>query len=547
MELEAILEIIERIGTDNPPTDEELTEARRDLATLLQAAVGTREAPAEDPDVDSATSIRGAINDIAAELSAREETRASRQAQALALLDGLEGIEMPEDGGDNTLSGDHDGADTPEGAELEAPEPEAEPVTATSVSELRGAIRRTAGRVATEAAPEAQSDIAAVGMGPAAGAVTDPNLSLNAAGELFHRYNRHVGSNGRVALLRLEKSYPETRQFGMSVEENTRMVDAVTGHRAITASGGICDPLPADFSHPVCSDRGRPIRDALPSFQADRGGIRFAPSITIGDLSDAITVWTEANDAAESPAIAEKACPHIDCEDEIEAKVDAIVRCLTVGNFQAKFNPEFWRSRLDLLLVEHDQEAEQVLFARLQAQATDVTWTASAGGTAKELLRALDRSSAGIRSRHRMNRSTTMNWIAPDWLRDAMRSSLTNTAPGDMLDPYSAADATIANFFSNRNIRPIWSPDLQVIGAQSAGALVDFPSTATTILYPEGTFVFLDGGTIDLGVEVRDSELNKTNDRQAFAETFEGAVKRGCEALELVVPVGDDCSCVTAS
>ena len=542
MELEAILEIIERIGTDNPPTDTELSEARRDLATLLQAAVGTREAPAEDPDVDAATVIRGAINDIAAELTAREETRANRQAQALALLDGLEGIDPPSDE-ENELSGDHDGADTPEGAELEAPAEE--PVTAVSVNDLRGAIRRTAGRVATEAPPEADSDISAVGMGPAAGAVTDPNLSLHAAGELFHRYNRHVGQNGRVALLRLEKRYPETRQFGMSVEENTRMVEAVTGHRAITASGGICDPLPADFSHPVCSDRGRPIRDALPSFQADRGGIRFAPSITIGDLSDAITVWTEANDASESPAIEEKACPHIDCEDEIEAKVDAIVRCLTVGNFQAKFNPEFWRSRLDLLLVEHDQEAEQVLFARLQAQATDVTWGATNGGTAKETLRALDRASAGIRSRHRMARSTTMNWIAPEWLRDALRSSITNTAPGDMLDPYSAADATIANFFAARNIRPIWSPDLQVIGTQSAGALIDFPSTATTILYPEGTFVFLDGGTIDLGVEVRDSELNKTNDRQAFAETFEGAVKRGCEALELVVPVGDDCSCYT--
>ena len=539
MELEAILEIIERIGTDNPPSDDELSAASQDLRTLLQAAV-----TATPPDIAAGTVMRSAIDDIATELTARSEQRADDEARAMALLDGLE-VEVPDPDAANGLSDEHDGDETEPARELEA-EAEAEPVTAaTNVADLRGAMRRTAGRVVADAEPEATSDVRAIGMGPAAGAVNDPNLSINEAGNLFHRYNRHVGRNGRVALLRLEYAYPETRQFGMSVEENTRMVDAVTGQRAITASGGICGPLEADFSHPVCSDRGRPIRDALPAFQADRGGIRFAPSITIGDLTDAITVWTEANDASESPAIESKACPHIDCEDEIEAKVDAIVRCLTVGNFQAKFNPEFWRSRLDLLLVEHDREAEQVLFARLQGFAADVTWAATAGGTAKELLRALDRAAAGLRSRHRLNRSTTLNFVAPDWLRDALRSSLTNTAPGDMLDPYSAADSTLSTFFANRSIRPVWSPDLQVIGAQAAGALVNFPTTANTLLYPEGTFVFLDGGTLDLGVEITDSVLNATNDRQAFAETFEGAVQRGCEAIELIVPVGDDCSCVS--
>ena len=355
-----------------------------------------------------------------------------------------------------------------------------------------------------------------------------------------------MGRSGRVALLRLEKEYPEARQFGMSVEENTRMVESVTGQRAITASGGICGPLDADFTHPVCGDRGRPIRDALPAFQADRGGIRFAPSITVGDLEDAITIWTNENDESPS-AVTEKACPHIDCVDELEAKVDAIVRCITVGNFQAKFNPEFWRSRLDLLLVEHDRVAEVTLFGQMQAAATNVTQAATEGGTAKEALRALDRAAAGIRSRHRLNRSTTMNWIAPDWLRDALRSALTNQVPGDMLDAYSAADATINNFFSNRSIRPIWSPDLQLFAAQGAGALTSFPSTATTILYPEGSFVFLDGGSLDLGVEITDSVLNSTNDRQAFAETFEGVTFRGCEALELVIPVGDDCNCVGAA
>jgi hypothetical protein len=531
MDLAQLLELIERIGTADAPTDEELTSAQEVLATLL------REALASPPDLEAGTAIRGALDDIKAELAARVEQAEQVQAKAAELLDGY-----TSDGEDsNGITDDHDGETTPEEVELEAPE---DPVT--SSIDLRTATRRAAGRVAANAIPEPTGDIRAVGMGPAAGAVDNPNLTLYQAGELFHRYNRHVGRSGRVALLRLEKEYPEDRQFGMSVEENTRMVEAVTGQRAITAAGGICGPLEADFTHPVCGDRGRPIRDALPAFQADRGGIRFAPTVGIGDLTDAITIWTNENDADSTPAVTEKACPHIDCPDELEAKVDAIVRCITVGNFQAKFNPEFWRSRLDLLLVEHDRVAEQTLFGQMQAAATNVSQAATEGGTAKEALRALDRAAAGIRSRHRLNRSTVMNWIAPDWLRDALRSALTNQAPGDMLDPYSAADATINSFFANRSIRPVWSPDLQVFADQGAGALTDFPATATTIVYPEGSFVFLDGGSLDLGVEITDSVLNATNDRQAFAETFEGVTFRGCEALELVIPVGDDCNCVGA-
>lgn len=539
MDLAQLLELIERIGSENPPTDDELNASQTTLANLL------REALSEPVDLEAGRSIRAALDDIKSELAARVEQRDQTAAQAAELLDGYEISEIADDTDPEAagITDDHAAANTPEEVQLEAAEEGEEKAVAAGIS-LAAATKRAAVRVSSNATPEHHSDIQAVGMGPAAGAVPNPNLSLSEAGELFHRYNRHVGRSGRQALIRLEKTYPDSRQFGMSVEENTRMVDSVTGQRAIVASGGICGPLEADFTHPVCGDRGRPIRDALPAFQADRGGIRFAPSITVGDLEDAITIWTNENDESPS-AVTEKACPHINCEDELEAKVDAIVRCITVGNFQAKFNPEFWRSRLDLLLVEHDRVAEQTLFGQIQASATNVSQAATAGGTAKETLRALDRASAGIRSRHRLSRSTVMNWIAPDWLRDALRSSLTNTAPGDMLDPYSAADATINTFFANRSIRPVWSPDLQVFSAQGAGALTSFPSTATTVLYPEGTFVFLDGGSLDLGIEITDSTLNATNDRQAFAETFEGVILRGCEALELVVPVGDDCSCVS--
>jgi hypothetical protein len=525
VDLQALLDLIGRIGTDDAPDDATLREARVQLTAALRTTL-----EGDSPDLDAGTAIRAAIDDIAAELAARDESRTANAAKAAELLQGVDADEEEEE---------------EEGAEDESPaedEPAPEGAKAKS-SELRSALSKAAVRAEANAEPEPVSDVRALGMGPAAGAVQNPNLSLNDAASIFHRYNRHVGRNGRQSLIRLERSYPEERQFGTSVEENSRMVSEVAGDRAIVAAGGVCGPLEADFSHPVCGDRGRPIRDALPAFQADRGGLRFAPAVTLGDLEDAITVWTSEND--ESPGVLTKACPHLDCPDEVEARVDAIVACLTVGNFQAKFNPEFWRSRLDIVMVEHDRIAEQTLFAQIQAAATNVTQAADSGGTAKEGLRALGKAAAGIRSRLRLDRSTRLQWIAPAWLADAFASSITNNA--DDLDEYAVAQGVVSGFLNNLNIEAVWSPDIQVFDEQTAGALDNYPSTATTVLYPVGTYLFLDGGTLDLGIEITDSSLNETNDRQAFVETFEQATFRGCEALELVLPIEDDCSCVGAA
>jgi hypothetical protein len=51
-------------------------------------------------------------------------------------------------------------------------------------------------------------------------------------------------------------------------------------------------------------------------------------------------------------------------------------------------------------------------------------------------------------------------------------------------------------------------------------------------MFAEGTFLFLDGGTLDLGV-IRDSTLVGTNDYKMFVETFEGVAKIGVESLKV--------------
>jgi hypothetical protein len=61
---------------------------------------------------------------------------------------------------------------------------------------------------------------------------------------------------------------------------------------------------------------------------------------------------------------------------------------------------------------------------------------------------------------------------------------------------------------------------LAAFADEAAGALDDFPVDVQWALFPEGAFIHVDGGTLELGL-VRDSTLNSTNDFQFFGESFE--------------------------
>lgn len=93
------------------------------------------------------------------------------------------------------------------------------------------------------------------------------------------------------------------------------------------------------------------------------------------------------------------------------------------------------------------------------------------------------------------------------------------------------------NWFAVRGVTPSFYVDTRTgagmaYGTQSTGAITDYPSTVEWYLWAEGSFVFVDGGTLDLGL-VRDSTLNSTNDYSLFVETFENLAFLGHEALRI--------------
>jgi hypothetical protein len=109
-----------------------------------------------------------------------------------------------------------------------------------------------------------------------------------------------------------------------------------------------------------------------------------------------------------------------------------------------------------------------------------------------------------------------------------MAADLTLAMPGDnTLNAYAEIDGYIAS----RGINMTWHID-SFDGAQSSGAMNEFADTFVWYIFAEGTFLFLDGGTLDLGI-IRDSSLVGTNDYKMFVETFEGVAKVGVESLKV--------------
>jgi hypothetical protein len=114
-----------------------------------------------------------------------------------------------------------------------------------------------------------------------------------------------------------------------------------------------------------------------------------------------------------------------------------------------------------------------------------------------------------------------------------MAADLTLSAPGDSsMNAYGEIDAYIAS----RGVNACYALDVAggtaAFSAQSSGAMNEFPDSFIWYLFAEGTFLFVDGGTLDLGI-IRDSTLVGTNDYKMFIETFENVAKVGVESLKI--------------
>ena len=357
------------------------------------------------------------------------------------------------------------------------------------------------------------------------------------------------GEQALVASFSYRDFYNDNQTLtSLDIEGNIEKVQAVVAALqvaaepdVIVAAGGLYGPVETVYDiYEMGETTVRPVKSSLPSFNAERGGVRFMTPPAMADLEGAVSIWTLEDDiAAAAEGGPTKPCIRIKAGEEITVYLEAMPFCLTFGNLGARAWPELVERHIALGMVLQARFAETRLLTRIGALSTQVTSKAELGA-ARDILVLLEAASTALRNRHRLDPKAPLRAMFPEWFRNALRADLVKQIPGDGQDTaFNLVDATIDKWFAARHVNVTWFVDGeagQVFGEQKDGELLGFPKNVIWYLFPEGTFLHLDGGVLDLGL-IRDSTLNSTNDYQMFLETFENVAKVGVEALRVTTPV----------
>ena len=510
----------------------ETTETTEPVAELSapEEVVATETEPAAEAAVEVEAAAEAAVEVTPqAELSTVEEVTESTEPEVVAEAPAEEAV----------VASVEEEVPSTEPETIEAPiaqEDQEAPVTAAANNELDALIEAPADR-----RPVAQVSAATVAItagadipGYTAGsAIDDMGGVAEAMAKRIHTLRRVNGGDGEQHIVAsVTTKFPEERTLTQDAESNWNKIQSVVGPEALVASGGHQAPFEVKYDIFGLGTAVRPVRDSLPRFQADRGGIRYIVPPVLSDYGSAVGIWTAANDSAETPSPSAKLSLTVTAASETTVSTDAVTLQLQFGNLLTRAYPELIARHNELGLIQHAREAEGNLLTNIGAASTAVTST-SLVGMGRDFLVQLGRAAAAYRSRHRLEADAPLRAIIPAWIKDAMAADLTLSMPGDStLNAYAEIDAYIASRGINASYALDVAGGTAAFGAQSSGGMNEFPDTFIWYLFAEGTFLFLDGGTMDLGI-IRDSTLVGTNDYKMFVETFENVAKVGVESLKV--------------
>jgi hypothetical protein len=516
-----------------------------------------------------ATAAVAAVKAARAQLATFESEGETEGGEEPADVEAEGDAEAESADGDEAEDGDE--ADEPEAEE--APDAEAaaveiaalaaeakeEPKPVVAAAAPRPRARPARARRAAPQESHAVSLIATAGAGDRELGYEFPNL-LEVAKSMIEK-ERKFGSVGAgatedvtIAKASWSHLYPDDRKvFGLDEEEQARMIAAIVDDRVIranfqarykkeggslVASGGLCAPVTPYYDLAMISVADRPVRAALPAFNADRGGIKAALPASLAAITTGVGAMTAAQDQA-GGTTGTKTCQTVECPSFVETDVEILYHCLRFGNLGARTFPERVAQWNNLVLAAHARLGDRTLLSGIDTNSTAVTAASLGLGASADLLSQILVAAAGMRSRQRMNPEAVLRVMLPRWVVDLIVSDVYRSQFGR----WDMTPEKFVALLRQGNVEPTFYIDSaagkgQEFGVQGAGALLPFPSTVTWYLYPEGSFLYLDGGVLELGI-VRDSVLNSTNDFEIFGESFENVAYIGVESLAVTSTLCD--------
>jgi hypothetical protein len=346
-------------------------------------------------------------------------------------------------------------------------------------------------------------------------------------------HGRAVFDGPRVKTASAKFEFPEERELTGASDDTAKIREVLPeyvtfmgqrgglGGEALVASGGLCAPLTPIYSMPNFATEEEPVWDALPTFRAARGGVNVPTPTYIADITEAISSISESDDAL-GGTFATKSCQALDCPDYTETAVQIIAHCREYGNLNARAWPEKIAHENSLTMAALSRTSEDFILGRIKALSVNVTNGVETLGALIYLVDAIVKSAFGIRGRLRMPARARFRALLPAYaldllLLDTIQTPFDRFRSREDIDRYLRGVGIDPVYYIDGNFAA--GDDQLPDSAQTAGAIDGFPNTIQWAIYPEGAFVGIDMGVLELGI-VRDSTLNSTNDFQVFGERF---------------------------
>jgi hypothetical protein len=555
LELAASAADEEAPAADEPASDESDPAVTADATqeTTVDETPETESAPAEEPVVADAEEVAAPEAPVA-ETPEVAEAPAEAAPEVEVVAEAVEAVEETAESTDPSTAEAPEAEATLEAAESAEESEQVPEITAEDVPEANLPVAAAAPLVTIRAGGDIPGITAGSELDDMSAVVEAMTKKVNAM--------RGVGGDGEhivvASFSRTEAASDERTLKPGDLDGNARKIrDLLSDRDQLTrdalVAGAWCAPRTPIYDVPTVGTTARPVRDFLPSFNAERGGITWIapPGLPVEATSlwryDADTeVWLSYEDVegtTQTDPVATKPCITIPCGPEQTADVDAIPTCFCFDNLSARAFPEWVRANTELVLIGQARFAEQVLLSKMYsiaATGNSCTDPETLVGAARDFILTIQTAAAAQRWRLRLDQNAPLQLLAPAWVQTAIAVDLGLQHPGD--NTFTVGSSDVDGYFAEFNVDPIWHID-DVPGGAGAFTGCTFPNAADWMLFPTGTFLRLDTGELNLGV-VRTKEDVQKNKYCEFSETFEtvaytgplapnGWVTRGTTSIEL--------------
>lgn len=330
----------------------------------------------------------------------------------------------------------------------------------------------------------------------------------------------------------------------VGMDPQTNLVALRDIQAALVASGEFCTPQTQLYNFFRLAQPIRDVEDAIPTVQAPRGGIRFIQANCTIQGAGAIGSYTYDPDTPGGPDSEdesfEKPFDRVSCPDIGETFVEAVTKGVLFDNLQYRTFPELIEDFMEDVAIQFTMKKQKYYLDKIDAASTATVGIGSYGA-ARSLIYDLTVAAIGYRKRHHMPRGALLEVFMPDWAMDVVKADLFNDGDSG-LDYLNVPDSAVTAALRSRNLQVTWyyedptedgyTNTLTLPQAGSGAPLNDFPAIASSFMFAPGTFVKLDGGTLDVGL-YRDHSLNKSNDFAMFMEEWLGFAMLGCESVRI--------------